>query len=145
MLEGSVAVVALIVLAVGAFICAFLHGLGFSIFGYGSIKPRYWQRFMIQVLASIAGTVAIWVVGLLVTGTETGAKSFLDMLAVSGGSITGLLLLYAIISAVIVHLSISICCFYLFAAKGNLQAAIKTPIIISGLIFIVMFVPALLI
>ena len=143
MLAGSIAISVIIFIAIGAFICAFLHGVGFSIFGYGSIKPTYWQRFVIQVLSAIVGAAVIWVVGLLISETESGALTFLNVIASAGGSLTGLVFLYAIISAVIVHLSISICCFYLYSAKGNLQAAIKTPIIISGLIFIVMFVPSL--
>ena len=119
----------LIVIATSSFIWAFFHGLGFSIFGYGSIKPTYWQRFVIQFLAGVLAFVAIHVLG------KTGFK-VLDATLSDG---LGLLFLFALVYSVIVHLSISVCCFYLYRAKGNIQAAIKTPIIISGFYFILPF------
>ena len=107
----------------GSLILALLHGLGFSIFGYKEIRPSYWKRWLISLIAGIVGTIAMYLMGSNVTLNPENMMS--------------IIIFYALIIVAINHLSLSAVTYFLFDAKGNKGAALKTPLLITGLLIAV--------
>jgi heme/copper-type cytochrome/quinol oxidase subunit 4 len=113
----------------GSLILALLHGLGFSIFGYKEIRPSYWKRWLISLIAGIVGTIAMYLMGSNVTLNPENMMS--------------IIIFYALIIVAINHLSLSAVTYFLFDAKGNKGAALKTPLLITGLLIAVYLIPSI--
>jgi heme/copper-type cytochrome/quinol oxidase subunit 4 len=113
----------------GSLILALLHGLGFSIFGYKKIRPSYWKRWLISLIAGIVGTIAMYLMGSNVTLNPENMMS--------------IIIFYALIIVAINHLSLSAVTYFLFDAKGNKGAALKTPLLITGLLIAVYLIPSI--
>ena len=113
----------------GSLILALLHGLGFSIFGYKELRPSYWKRWLMSLIAGIVGTIVMYLIGSNVTLASENMMS--------------MIIIYVLIIVAINHLSLSAVTYFLFDAKGNQGAALKTPILITGLLIAVYLIPSI--
>jgi hypothetical protein len=128
-LVNGIIIFGLSMAVLGALILALLHGLGFSIFGYKEIRPSYWKRWLMSLIAGIVGTIVMYFMGSNVT---LASENMMSMITI-----------YVLIIVAINHLSLSAVTYFLFDAKGNLGAALKTPILITGLLIAVYLIPSI--
>ncbi len=118
----------LVILLIGAAIGAWLHGIGFSVFGFKDIKPKYKTRFLIQILALFVCAVVSYVIARYMPG-----GGFVTLL--SQGIIFSLVL-FAIFSVAFAHASIAVVT-YAIATKPNWRPALLSPSIESGLFLVI--------
>jgi hypothetical protein len=145
MLSGTMLITAAAMIAIGSFITAFLHGLGFSIFGFNNIKPSYMRRYILQIFSVLVSYI------LCMGGAGLPWDKILSNIGVPSSFISNpklmmvsLFALGAIFVSLIFHASLSIATYLIFDAKGNGGAALKTPSIISALTFIIFLTPAIM-
>ena len=128
-------------IVIGSLLTAFLHGLGFSIFGINDSKPSYKKRDILQILSSVVYTLICFV------ASEQAVHLNLYLILNLGGK-SGGFAFYAFIAlfiSLLSHVSLSSMTYLLFDAKGKLDAALKSPLIITAIYFVVCMVPAILI
>jgi heme/copper-type cytochrome/quinol oxidase subunit 4 len=113
----------------GSLILALLHGLGFSIFGYKEIRPSYFKRWLMSFMAGIIGTLLLYLMGSTITLTPDNMMS--------------MVIFYALIIVAVNHLSLSIITYFVFDAKGDKGAALKTPFLITGLLAAAYLIPSI--
>ena len=118
----------LVILLIGAAIEAWLHGIGFSVFGLKDIKPKYKTRFLIQILALFVCAVASYVIARYMPGG--GIVTLLSQ------GIIFSLVLFAIFSAALLHASIAVVT-YAIVTKPNWRPALLSPSICSGLALVI--------
>lgn len=125
----------------GAFVTAFLHGLGFSVFGLKQFRPGYWRRYTQSVLAFLlsAGLNYAWLLAftkIILSGSENSMQfGLLVNKIVLSGNFYFLSILFM---AGIFHFSLGIVAFFTFESKKNLKAAILSPLIVTALYVISM-------
>ena len=128
-LVNGLIIFGLSIAVIGSLISAILHGLGFSIFGYKEIRPGYWKRWLMSLIAGIVATIVMYLMGSNVTLNPENMMS--------------IIIIYALIIVAINHLSLSAVTYFLFDAKGNQGAALKTPLLITGLMIAVYLIPSI--
>ena len=114
----------------GALILAMLHGLGFTIFGYKEIRPSYKKRFKLSLFTGILLTAPIYFVAgpMDVTSME---------------NIVLMVVLYILIYIVVYHLTLSALTYFLYDAKGNKGAALKSPLPITVFSIVIYLLPGI--
>ena len=132
-------VIALIVVSavlslIGAILLAWLHGIGFSVFGFKEAKTSFKKRYVFQLLTMVVSTILTW--GIFEVLSDGGVMALLSHGAVF--AIFGI----AVFVSVVWHLSLSGVTFVL-ATKPNWKPAVLTPVIGSGLIFLLMLSPSI--
>ena len=128
-LETGLVIFGLSIAVFGSLIYALLHGLGFSIFGYKEIRPSYTKRWLMSFMAGIIGTLLLYLMGINITLT---AANMMDML-----------IYYSLVVVVANHLSLSVITYFVFDAKGNIGAAVKTPFLITALLGAIYLIPGI--
>ena len=116
----------------GSLITALLHGLGFLVFGYKEIRPSYSKRWLMSFLAFILLTLVFYLIGDHITNLFAGNMTPDNMM--------GMMIFYGLVFIAIDHLTLSTITYFVFNAKGNLGAALKTPFLITGLLIAVFIV-----
>jgi hypothetical protein len=126
-------IIILIGLAIGTLICALLHGLGFTVFGYSEIRPSFGRRCLMSLVAAVINSVFGYLVG-----TLTGMSILTAGIA---GGITAGYITLVVFYVVIAHLSFSAVTYLMFDAKGNLEVALKSPIIMTAVFLVLNLLP----
>ena len=98
----------------GVLIFAMLHGVGFTIFGYEEIRPSYRERLKLSLFTGILLTAPIYfMVGPMdVTFMEN-------------------IVLLVVLYILIYYLTLSALTYFMYDAKGNKGAALKSPLLIT--------------
>jgi hypothetical protein len=126
--------------AIGSLILAMLHGLGYNLFGFKADKPGFWKRFIFQVGSTVVSYGVFYIVGELMVSSTDVSTSILTTLVEAGG--IGLLLIIAVVTAVIYHISLSAATYLLGTKSASI--AMKTPSVCTAVVFILMAVPGFL-
>lgn len=126
--------------AIGSLILAMLHGLGYNLFGFKADKPGFWKRFIFQVCSTVVSYGVFYIVGELMVSSTDVSTSILTTLAEVGG--IGLLLIIAVVTAVIYHISLGAATYLLGTKSASI--AMKTPSVCTAVVFILMAVPGFL-
>jgi hypothetical protein len=127
--------------AIGSLILAMLHGLGYNLFGFKADKPGFWKRFIFQVGSTVVSYGVFYIVGELMVSSTDVSTSILTTLVEAGG--IGLLLIIAVVTAVIYHISLSAATYLLGTKSASI--AMKTPSVCTAVVFILMAVPGFLV
>ena len=134
-------VVVVIIILISSLISALLHGLGFSIFGFNDAKPTYKKRYILQILSSVVYTLICFV------ASEQASHLNLYLILNLGGK-SGAFAFYAFIAlfiSLLSHVSLSSVTYLVFDAKGKVDAALKSPLIITAIYFVICMVPAIMV
>tara|TARA_B110000977_G_scaffold197153_1_gene279009 strand:- start:95 stop:538 length:444 start_codon:yes stop_codon:yes gene_type:complete len=126
--------------AIGSLILAMLHGLGYNLFGFKADKPGFWKRFIFQVGSTAVSYGVFYIIGELMVSSADVSASILTTLAGAGGM--GFLLIIAVVTAAIYHISLGAATFLL--GSKSMSIAMKTPIICTAVVFILMALPGIL-
>ena len=135
-LSSFIIITILIGITIGTLICALLHGLGFSAFGYKEIRPSFGKRCLMCLAATVFNVAFGYVLDIF-TGMSILSAGLV------GGFTTGYILL-VIFYVGIWHLSLSAVTYLMFDAKGNLGAALKSPVIMTALFLVLYSLPIFL-
>lgn len=126
--------------AIGSLILAMLHGLGYNLFGFKADKPGFWKRFIFQVGSTVVSYGVFYIVGELMVSSTDVSTTILTTLVEAGG--IGLLLIIAVVTAAIYHISLSAATYLLGTKSASI--AMKTPSVCTAVVFILMAVPGFL-
>jgi len=113
----------------GALITAVLHGFGFSIFGYKEIRPSFLKRWLLSFIAGVIVTALLYLMG--------------DTITLTPANMSTMIIIYVLVVVAINHLTLSAVTYFLFNAKGNNGAALKTPLMVSGFLLVIYLVPSI--
>lgn len=117
-----------------------LHGLGYNLFGFKADKPGFWKRFIFQVGSTVVSYGVFYIIGELMVSSADVSASIMTTLMEAGG--IGVLLIIAVVTAVIYHMSLG-AATYLLGSK-SMSIAMKTPSVCTAVVFILMALPAIL-
>ena len=139
-LENILLITTLVFGAIGSLILAMLHGLGYNLFGFKADKPGFWKRFIFQVGSTVVSYGVFYIIGELMVSSADVSASIMTTLMEAGG--IGLLLIIAVVTAVIYHISLG-AATYILGSK-SMSIAMKTPSVCTAVLFILMALPAIL-
>lgn len=139
-LESILLITTLVFGVIGSLILAMLHGLGYNLFGFKADKPGFWKRFIFQVGSTVVSYGVFYIIGELMVSSADVSASIMTTLMEAGG--IGLLLIIAVVTAVIYHISLG-AATYLLGSK-SMSIAMKTPSVCTAVVFILMALPAIL-
>ena len=139
-LENILLITTLVFGAIGSLILAMLHGLGYNLFGFKADKPGFWKRFIFQVGSTVVSYGVFYIIGELMVSSADVSASIMTTLMEAGG--IGLLLIIAVVTAVIYHISLG-AATYILGSK-SMSIAMKTPSVCTAVVFILMALPAIL-
>ena len=117
---------------IGSLIAAVLHSFGFLIFGYKDIRPSFVRRWLMSFFSGIIVTLICFILG-----------NNVDTTALMATNMIGMIISFILIIVAINHLSLSAVTYFIFSAKGNMGAALKTPIFITVLLLAIYLIPSI--